>query len=65
MTEAEASRVIKAAAVLTILWIVAIILGVMVLLHVAPEYNLTNAIFEATSALGGVGLSVQSRYYQK
>ncbi|MBW4610429.1 MAG: hypothetical protein KME22_25250 [Hassallia sp. WJT32-NPBG1] len=58
VTEAEASRVIEAAAVLTILWIGAIILGVIMLLHIAPEYNLTNAIFEAASALGGVGLSV-------
>ncbi|GJD18143.1 cation transporter [Rivularia sp. IAM M-261] len=58
VTEAEASRTIEAATVLLVLWLTAIAMGVIFLLHVAPGYNLIDVIFEVTSALGSVGLSV-------
>jgi trk system potassium uptake protein len=58
VTEAEASRTVEAATVLLVLWLTAIAIGVVLLLHVAPGYSLINVIFEAASALGSVGLSV-------
>ncbi|MBE9129831.1 TrkH family potassium uptake protein [Coleofasciculus sp. LEGE 07081] len=58
ITEAEANRRIESAGVLTSLWLGAIALGVIVLLHVTlPQYSLSDIIFEAASALGSVGLS--------
>ncbi|WP_224411753.1 TrkH family potassium uptake protein [Oscillatoria salina] len=59
VTETEAIRRVEAAAVLTILWLGLLLIGVFVLLEVvsAYEYNLSDVIFEAASALGSVGLS--------
>ncbi|HEY9693040.1 MAG TPA: TrkH family potassium uptake protein [Oculatellaceae cyanobacterium] len=59
LTESEASRQIKGAAVLALLWISLLIFGVLILLHVVkPEYTLSDVIFEGASALGSVGLSI-------
>ncbi|NJO93772.1 MAG: TrkH family potassium uptake protein, partial [Hydrococcus sp. RM1_1_31] len=58
LREEEANRKIEAAAILAILWLGAIALGIAILLHVAPGYNLSDVIFEVSSALGSVGLSV-------
>ncbi|WGV24701.1 TrkH family potassium uptake protein [Halotia branconii] len=57
LTETEANRIIETAAILAVLWLGAIALGVMILLHVAPEYDFIDVLFEAASALGSVGLS--------
>lgn len=56
-SEAAASRRIEAASVLLLLWLSAIVIGVLVLLHVAPTSSLSDLIFETTSALSSVGLS--------
>ena len=56
--EAEAYRRIEGAAVLAVLWMSWLGFGVMVLNHLVPEgYQLSDTIFEAASALSGVGLS--------
>jgi trk system potassium uptake protein TrkH len=56
--EAEAYRRIEGAAVLAVLWISWFGIGVMVLNRLVPEkYQLSDTIFEAASALSGVGLS--------
>lgn len=58
ITEVEASRQVEAAAVLLVLWIILLLIGVLVLLHVVlPQYNLSDVILETSSALGSVGLS--------
>lgn len=58
LKEAEANRHVEAAAVLAILWVTFLAIGVMVLNHiVSSQYQLSDTIFEAASALGGVGLS--------
>jgi trk system potassium uptake protein TrkH len=58
LTESAANNMIASAAVLAILWIGAIALGVLILLHIVPEASLINIVFETASALGSVGLSV-------
>ncbi|MBF2063610.1 MAG: TrkH family potassium uptake protein [Calothrix sp. C42_A2020_038] len=58
VTEVEANQKIAATTALLVLWVSAIALGVVFLLHVAPDYSLIDVIFEVTSALGSVGLSV-------
>lgn len=57
-TESEANHIIVSAAVLAILWLGAIALGVLILLHILPESEFINIVFETASALGSVGLSV-------
>lgn len=56
--ESEASRRIDASAVLVILWLSMITLGIFILQYLKlPAYHLSDVIFEATSAISGVGLS--------
>jgi trk system potassium uptake protein len=56
--QAEAYRRIEGATILAVLWISWFGVGVMVLNHLVPEgYPLSDTIFEAASALSGVGLS--------
>lgn len=56
--QAEAYRRIDGAAVLAVLWMSWLGVGVMVLNYIVPEkYQLSDPIFEAASALSGVGLS--------
>lgn len=58
LKEPEASRRIDAATVLTILWLSMITFGIFVLQYLKlPTYKLSDVIFEATSAISGVGLS--------
>lgn len=59
LTEEEIGRRIEAAGVLVALWALVLLLGVLVLLHLLPiGSELHLIIFEATSALSSVGLSV-------
>lgn len=56
--QAEAYRRIEGAAVLAVLWMSWLGVGVIVLNRLVPEkYQLSDTIFEAASALSGVGLS--------
>lgn len=58
ITEVEATRKIESAAILAFLWMITLTVGIFLLLEVVTEdYNLTDVIFEAASALGSVGLS--------
>ena len=58
LSEAEATRRIEAATVLTLLWVGLILIGTFILLQVVlPIYSLSDVIFEVASALGSVGLS--------
>jgi trk system potassium uptake protein TrkH len=58
LRETEASRRVEAAAVLGVLWLLILLLGTLVLLHLKlPQYTLADVLFEASSALGSVGLS--------
>lgn len=58
LTEAEASRRVDAAAVLTILWLTVVVTGIFVLQYLKlPTYDLIDVIFEAASATSGVGIS--------
>jgi trk system potassium uptake protein TrkH len=51
-------RNLEAAAILAVLWVVTLLGGALVLLHVAaPTVTLGQALLEAASALGNVGLS--------
>lgn len=57
--EEEIGRRIEAAGILIALWTITLLLSVLVLLHVLPDYfDLNLIIFEAASALSSVGLSV-------
>ncbi|MBO0350132.1 TrkH family potassium uptake protein [Phormidium pseudopriestleyi FRX01] len=56
--QAQAYRQIEKAAILAVLWMSWLGVGVIVLNHLVPEgYQLSDTIFEAASALSGVGLS--------
>jgi trk system potassium uptake protein TrkH len=57
-TESEANHIIVSAVVLAILWLGAIASGVLILLRILPESEFINIVFETSSALGSVGLSV-------
>lgn len=57
--DAEASKRLEEAAVLTFLWFAFLFFGILVLSHLVPsEYGLADVIFEVASAQGNVGLSV-------
>lgn len=58
VSETVAYRWIESAAVLLLLWLGAIAVGVLLLIHRVPsEYDLSDIFFEASSALGSAGLS--------
>ena len=58
LPDEEGHRQLQAAAQLTFLWIAAIAIGVIVLLHTAPPgYKLGDVVLEVTSAQSNVGLS--------
>jgi trk system potassium uptake protein TrkH len=58
LPDEEGHRQLQAAAQLTFLWIAAIAIGVVVLLHTAPSgYKLGDVVLEVTSAQSNVGLS--------
>lgn len=58
LDEEQMNRIISEADLIIILWILFLFLGVGVLSHVvAPQYTLTEVIFEVASAQGNVGLS--------
>jgi trk system potassium uptake protein TrkH len=58
LSEEEANRVVAETTLITILWIVFLIAGILVLLYVVPsQYHLSDVIFEVASAQGNVGLS--------
>jgi len=57
-SEEEGDRRVRAAALLTFLWVGGIAIGVVVLLHTAPAgYTLGDVVLEVTSAQSNVGLS--------
>lgn len=59
MSEEKANRLLQAAAVLILLWIVTMVTAVFVVLHVLPPAtNLADVVFEIASAQGNVGLTV-------
>ncbi|MGB3310086.1 MAG: TrkH family potassium uptake protein [Nodosilinea sp.] len=54
-----ASRQIEDAVALALLWLLSVIVGMFILMRFVPaEYDLSDVIFEVTSALGAAGLSV-------
>lgn len=54
----DGKRILEAAAVMAVLWVVSILAGTFVLLHaVGSEAALHQVLFEVASALGNVGLS--------
>jgi len=54
----HAVRTLEAAAVMLVLWLIAIFLGTVVLSHaVGPSVGLDRVVLEASSALGSVGLT--------
>ena len=58
LEEADAIRMVQNAGTLAALWVLALGVGVVVLLHVVPEqYGLSDVILEVSSAQGNVGLS--------
>ena len=58
LSEEEIGQRIEAAGILTALWALTLLTGVLVLLHLLPEqFDLHLVIFEAASALSSVGLS--------
>ncbi len=57
--EAEVGHRLEDASLITFLWLVFLVLGVIVLLHTSPpRFDLSDVIFEVASAQGNVGLSV-------
>ncbi|MGD1899857.1 MAG: TrkH family potassium uptake protein, partial [Phormidesmis sp.] len=59
LTPEQASRQIEDASALALLWLIAVVIGTLLLLRLVPsEYTLSDVIFEVTSALGAAGLSV-------
>lgn len=59
LTPQQASRQIENATVLALLWGLSILVGVLVLMRFVPaEYDLSDVLFEVSSALGAAGLSV-------
>jgi trk system potassium uptake protein TrkH len=58
LPEAEAEHAVEAAGVLGTLWLAVLVVSVVLLVHVVqPEFSLSDAILEAASAQGNVGLS--------
>ncbi|MDS0301018.1 hypothetical protein NDI76_19940 [Halogeometricum sp. S1BR25-6] len=59
LSESEATREFKEAAIIAFLWVVFLTVGIFVLLTVLPtgEFTLENVVFEVASAQGNVGLS--------
>jgi trk system potassium uptake protein TrkH len=56
--EAHAARTLESAAIMAVLWALAIFAGTVLLLHaVGPDAALHHVLLDATSALGNVGLS--------
>ncbi len=55
--EEDALRQLRSAAVLALLWVAAILLGAIALLHAAGAGALVDVLFESASALGTTGLS--------
>lgn len=59
LSEQEAHRQLKSAAVLSALWLIALGVGTTLLFHtIDTRYSLIDALFECASALGTSGLSV-------
>jgi len=57
--QAEVGQRLEDASLITFLWLVFLMLGVIVLLHTSPPgFTLSDVIFEVASAQGNVGLSV-------
>ena len=57
--ESQVGQRLEDAALITFLWLVFLVLGVVVLLHTVPAgYTLSDVVFEVASAQGNVGLSV-------
>ncbi|MDR5655820.1 TrkH family potassium uptake protein [Halodesulfurarchaeum sp. HSR-GB] len=58
LTPDESHREFTEAAIITLLWVLFLLIGVMVLLVILPDtYTLENVLFEVASAQGNVGLS--------
>jgi trk system potassium uptake protein TrkH len=56
--EHHAVRMLEAAAIMAVLWLMTIFAGTLLLLHAAgPEVALDHVVLEATSALSNVGLT--------
>jgi trk system potassium uptake protein len=57
--ESEIGHRLEDAALVTFLWLIFLVLGVIVLLHTtSPQFSLADVLFEVASAQGNVGLSV-------
>jgi trk system potassium uptake protein len=57
--ESEVGRRLEDASLITFLWLIFLVLGVIVLLHTSPpQFDLSDVVFEVASAQGNVGLSV-------
>lgn len=55
----DAGSAVETAGVLAVIWILLIMVGTFVMLHVVPaSYTLSDVIFEVASAQGNVGLSI-------
>lgn len=58
LTDENMNALISEAALITFLWFVFLILGIFVMLQIAPQsYHLDDVVFEVASAQGNVGLS--------
>ncbi len=56
--ESEVGHRLEDASLITFLWLIFLVLGVIVLLHTtSPKFSLSDVIFEVASAQGNVGLS--------
>ena len=59
LTPDQASRQIEDATAIALLWLISIVVSVLILIPLVPaEYDLSDVLFEASSALGAAGLSV-------
>jgi trk system potassium uptake protein TrkH len=59
ITEDQAFEQVESAAIVIVLWMVALLAGVVALQHMVPElYSTGDILFEITSALSNVGLSL-------
>ena len=58
VAEAHRARTVEAAAIMAVLWLIAILAGTMLMLHATePGVQLNRIVLEVSSALGNVGLT--------
>lgn len=56
--EAHAARMLEAASIMALLWLLAVLVGTVILIHATgPDTALSHVVLEVSSATGNVGLT--------